>query len=142
MTKFWIVSSKHSRDESVSDWDSKWTANTFIKEKKFYPALRREEFEAGNKCILKVFGSQEFIADFVISSGPKKDAKGDLYYEMESVNEWDFPVHAHSLPDDYTDLLSRSSSTLIPVSVYHELIGIRNFTQNVRLSYKKGVSRE
>lgn len=136
MPKFWIVSLKHSRDESAHDWDSKWTANIFIKERKFYPARRHEEFCKGDKCILKVFGTQEFIGDFIIGSGSKKDSKGDLFYEMESVTEWDFPVHEHSLPDNYTDLLSRSPSTLIDESIYYELIGIRNFTQNIRINYK------
>jgi len=136
MPKFWIVSSKHSRDESAHNWDSKWTANAFIKERKFYPARRHEEFEEGDRCILKVFGSMEFIGDFVIASGVKKDAEKDLFYEIDSVNDWDFPVREKSLPEKYRDLLSRSPSTLIDEQTYYELIGIQNFVQEMRISYK------
>lgn len=137
MTRFWIVSSKHSRDETTERWDSKWKANTFLKTGKFYPAKRVAEFQKGDRCILNVFGSQEFIADFKIGSNGQEDKDGHTYFEMDNINEWDFPVDTHTLPDQYTDLLSRSPSTDIEEAIYWQLIGIRNFTQDLRLNYKK-----
>jgi hypothetical protein len=137
MTHYWIVSSKHSRDESTKDWDSKWTTTAFLKSLRFFPSRRKEEFQKGDHCILKVFGAQELVADFEIASSAEKDKERDTFFVMEKLNEWDFPVDAQTLPDKYTDLLSRSPSTNIDKETYHELIGIRNFTQDLRLNYKK-----
>jgi hypothetical protein len=63
----WIVSSKHSRDEATKDWDSKWTADQFVKSRRFFPSKRKGDFRDGDRCVLKVFGSQDFIADFRIA---------------------------------------------------------------------------
>ncbi|MFC1678698.1 endonuclease NucS domain-containing protein [Elusimicrobiota bacterium] len=136
MAQYWIVSSKHSRDEGTENWDSKWTANTFVQSKRFFPSRKKRDFGIGDKCILKVFGDQEFIADFEIASEPLEDDDQDICYELSLISEWDFPVDEHSLPDQYTDLLSRSPTTLIDQKTYFELIGIKNFTQNLRFGYK------
>lgn len=133
---YWIVSSKHSRDQDTSDWDSKWTADNFIRSKHFFPSKRKQDFLVGDYCLLKVFGAQEFIADFVISSAPHQDDEGDFYYVIEQVNEWDFPVDQHTLPTKYTEQLGRNPSACISEMNFHELIGIRNFTQNLRLNYR------
>ncbi len=132
----WIVSSKHSRDYSAQDWDSKWTADNFLRRGRFTPSKRHGEFNIGDRCILKVFGALDFIGDFRIASEPMEDADGDVYYEIDEINEWDYPLHQHSLPARYTALLSRSASTDIEETIYFELIGIRNFVQNLRLNYK------
>lgn len=137
MPNYWIVSSKHARDESAGEWNSKWWTNSFLKTRRFFPSKRRHEFKKGDKCILNVFGAQEFIADFEIASGAQEDKDGDVFYTIDQINEWDFTVDATTLPDKYTDLLSRSPSTDIDRDIYHELIGIRNFTQDLRLNYKK-----
>jgi len=134
--KYWIVSSKHSRDLATAEWNSKWTADNFLRMRRFTPSKRVGDFAQGDKCILKVFGNMEFIGDFRISSEGKKDDEGDLYYEIDEVNEWDFPIHQHTLPVKYTKLLSRSASTDVPERTYYELLGIRNFTQNLKLNYK------
>lgn len=133
---YWIVSSKHSRDQATSEWNSKWTADHFLRSKHFFPSKRKQEFSVDDRCLLKVFGEQEFIADFVIRSAPEQDAEGDFYYVIDQVNEWDFPVDQHTLPSKYTEQLGRNLSTSISEEDFHELIGIRNFTQNLRLNYK------
>lgn len=134
--KYWIVSSKHSRDGATAEWSSKWTADNFLRMRRFTPSKRGYDFAPGDKCILKVFGGMEFIGDFRISSEGKKDSEGDHYYEIDEINEWDFPIHQHTLPIKYTNLLSRSPSTDVPEQTYFELLGIRNFTQNLKLNYK------
>ncbi len=133
---FWIISSKHSRDASTSDWDSKWTADGFLRHKRFFPSRRKRCFTCGDRCILKVFGSLEFIGNFRIASDPQEDHEGDIFYTIDEIFEWDYPVNQHSLPSKYTEQLSRSPITEISESDYWELIGIRNFTQNLRLNYK------
>jgi len=134
--KYWIVSSKHSRDGATAEWSSKWTADNFLRMRRFTPSKRGYDFAPGDKCILKVFGGMEFIGDFRISSEGKKDSEGDYYYEIDEINEWDFPIHQHTLPIEYTNLLSRSPSTDVREQTYFELLGIRNFTQNLKLNYK------
>ena len=133
---YWIVSSKHSRDLATAEWSSKWTADNFLRMRRFTPNKRTNDFAPGDKCILKVFDAMEFIGDFRISSEGKKDVEGDYYYEIDEVNEWDFPIHQHLLPVKYTNLLSRSPSTDISEQIFYELLGIRNFTQNLKLNYK------
>lgn len=133
---YWIVSSKHSRDLTTAEWSSKWTADNFLRRRRFTPSKRSNDFAPGDKCILKVFGSMEFIGDFKISSEAKKDVEGDHYYEIDKVDEWDFPIHQYLLPVKYTNFLSRSSSTDIPEQIFYELLGIKNFTQNLKLNYK------
>lgn len=133
---YWIVSSKHSRDQATSEWNSKWTADNFIRSKRFFPSKRKQDFSVGDHCLLKVFGAQEFIADFVITSAPEQDTEGDIWYAINQVNEWDFPVDQHTLPTKYTKQLGRNPSTSISEEDFRELIGIRNFTQNLRLNYK------
>jgi nucleotide-binding universal stress UspA family protein len=132
----WIVSSKHSRDDATRDWDSKWTADNFLRRGRFVPSKRQGAFAVGDRCILKVFGTQEFIGDFRIASGPQQDRDNHVYYDLDEVNEWDFPVHQSLLPSQYTSLLSRSPSTDISERVFYELLGIRNFTQNLRINYR------
>lgn len=133
---FWIVSSKHSRDETTRDWDSKWTADNFLRSRRFYPSRRHRDFAGGDRCILKVFALQDFIADFRISSAPRQDDEGDTWYEIDEVNEWDFPVQQHALPKKYTEQLGRNPSTQISERDFYELLGIRNFTQNLKLNYR------
>lgn len=134
--KFWIVSSKHSRDSGTEGWDSKWTADNFLRKRLFYPSRRETAFSADDRCILKVFGAQEFIGDFRIAGPGKRDAEGHLGYPLDDVNAWDFLVSEQTLPRKYRDQLSRSPTTEITEQDYYELLGIRNFAQNLRLNYK------
>ena len=133
---YWIVSSKHSRDEATRDWGSKWTADTFLKSGRFFPSKRKWDFAVGDLCLLKVFGSQDFIGDFRIASDAQKDEVEDVYYEISYVTEWDFPVNQHVLPPRYTKLLSRNPSTDVPEDIFLEMMGIRNFMQNLRINYR------
>lgn len=133
---YWIVSSKHSRDV---DWGEKWTADGILNAGRFFPSRRETEFSVGDHCILKVFGRQDFIGNFRIASEARHDDNDDLFYEIDEAEEWDFPVDEHALPKRYKQLLSRSPSTDIPERIYFELIGIRNFAQNLRLNYKNKV---
>ena len=132
----WIVSSKHSRDEATRDWGSKWTADTFLKGGRFFPTRRKRDFQQGDLCLLKVFGSQDFIGDFQIASDAKEDDAGDVYYDLSETHEWDFPVNQHLLPPKYTELLSRNPSTQISEDIFQEMLGIRNFMQNLRINYR------
>jgi RecB family endonuclease NucS len=52
------------------------------------------------------------------------------------VSEWDYPVNQHLLPSVYADLLVRNPSIEISDQQYYELLGVRNFTQNLRINYK------
>ncbi len=133
---YWIVSSKHSRDEKTQAWDSKWTADNFLRFKKFFPSKHKKDFCKGDRCILKVFKSINFIGDFKIDSGPERDKKSDIFYKIDDIEEWDFPVNQRTLPIEYTKRLGRNPSIKIPENVYYELLGIRNFTQNLRINYK------
>lgn len=133
---YWIVSSKHSRDGDAASWDSKWTADNFLRRRRFYPARRKSDFSPGDRCIVKVFGAQEFIGDFRIAGPAEKDGEGDVGYPLDEVNAWDFVVDEHVLPKKYREQLSRSPSTKISEQDYYELIGIRNFAQNLRLNYR------
>lgn len=133
---YWIVSSKHSRDQSTSEWNSKWTADGFLRYACFVPSRRKHDFAVDDRCLLKVFGSLEFIGDFRIASESQKDDEEDVFYKIDQISIWDFPLDQHSLPSKYTKQLSRSPSTEISETDYWELIGIRNFTQNLRLNYK------
>ena len=94
------------------------------------------DFGSKDRCILKVFGSLEFIGDFRIASDADTDDDGEVFYPIDEINEWDYPVDQRSLPSKYTEQLSRSPSIEISESDYWELIGIQNFTQNVKLNYK------
>lgn len=134
--KHWIVSSKHSRDKAVQDWGSKWVADTFLKSGRFFPSKRKGDFGQGDLCLLKIFGSQDFIGDFQIASLAKNDDVGDLYYDLSDIHEWDFPVNQHLLPPRYTRLLVRNASILVPQDIFAELLGIRNFMQNLRINYR------
>ena len=132
----WIVSSKYSRDSDTEGWDDKWTADGVLESGRFFPSRREGEFGKGDRCILKVFGWQDFIGNFRIASESQRDDNDDLFYDLDEIEEWDFFVDEHALPERYKDLLHRSSSIDISENVYHELLGIRNFTQNLRLNYK------
>lgn len=137
--KYWIVSSKHSRDESTKDWISKWTTDAFLRSGRFYPSKGKQDFAIGDRCLLKVFGNQTFVGDYSIASEPQKDKEGDINFDIIEITEWDFPLDQHLLPKIYTDILSRNKrNTAIEISerMYHELLGIRNFTQNLRINYK------
>lgn len=136
----WIVSSKHSRDETTKDWGSKWTTDGFMRSRKFYPTHHKREFAVGDRCLLKALTSQDFVGDFSIASDPQVDAEHHVFYDIDEINEWDFPVNQHVLPKKYTDQLSRSLSTKVSEQDFYELLGIRNFTQNLRLNYKNRLS--
>lgn len=133
---YWIVSSKHSRDDQTKGWESKWTADNVLKSGCFFPSKREKEFKKGDKCILKVFNQQDFIADFELVSEIQQDSEEDFYFRIGNITEWDFPVDEHNLPDKYRQKLSRSPSTDISEKVYYELLGIRNFTQNLKINYR------
>lgn len=78
-TNYWIVSSKHSRDQATSDWNSKkWTVDHFLRSKRFFPSKRKQDFSVGDRCLLKVYGKQEFIADFIIASALEQDTEGGI----------------------------------------------------------------
>lgn len=134
--KYWIVSSKHSRDESTKEWDSKWTADNFLRTHLFYPSKRIQDFHIDDLCILKLFSRQDFIGNFRIASDLKVDEEEHKYYEIDNIEEWDYPINQHTLPQKYTIQLSRIASTEISERDYYELMGIRNFTQNLKLNYK------
>lgn len=136
---YWIVSSRYSRDESTRGWELKWTADSFLRTGKFYPYKRHRDFRVGDRCILKVFGAQNFVADFEIASLAERDTQNDLWYTIGEIYEWDFPIHQHTLPKKYTDQLNRNvrnPSIEISEQDFFELLGIRNFTQNLRLNYR------
>jgi len=132
---YWIVSSKHSRDEKTQTWDSKWTTDNFLRSGKFFPYHRKNEFEKNDCCILKILGSMNFVGDFKIISDQKKDKEGDVFYEIDAT-EWVFPVHQHTLPTQYKKLLSRALSIRITQEKYYGFLGIRDFMQNLRINYK------
>ena len=137
----WIVSSKHSRDEATKRWgSSKWTTDGFLRGRKFYPIHHKREFHVEDQCLLKVLTSQDFVGDFRIASDPRVDGENHVYYDIDQINEWDFPVNQHVLPKKYTEQLSRSLSTPISEQDFYELLGIRNFAQNLRLNYRKRLS--
>lgn len=135
MSKYFIVASKHSRDPSVKDWDSKWTVNAFIKTHKYFPSRCVDYFSEGDQCLLRVFGTQQIIANFKIESGKQIDSEGDAYYEIK-VSEWEYPIDIPSLPSNYSDIFDRNPVKEIDEIRFNELIGIRNFIQNLRLNYK------
>jgi len=76
-----------------------------------------------------------FVGDFKIISDQKKDKEEDVFYEINA-NEWEFPVHQHTLPMQYKKLLSRALSIRIKEEKYYGFLGIRDFTQNLRINYK------
>ncbi len=84
---YWIGSSKHSRDETTKDWGSKWTTDSFLRDRKFYPTHRKREFSLGDQCLLKVLTSQDFVGDFKIASAPKVDTEDHVCYDLDEVNE-------------------------------------------------------
>ena len=135
--QYWIYSTKHSRDESTKDWgSSKWTADTFLRTRKFYPYQRVSVFSAEDRCILKLFGRQQLVADFKIESGPTTDNKGDSWYKIGDIKEWEYPVKLQSLPNKYKEqLIKRNPVVKVSEKDFFELLGIRNFTQNLRLNY-------
>lgn len=137
--RYWIVSSKHSRDESTRDWgSSKWTVDSFVRTRKFYPYQRGSDFSLGDRCLLKAFGLQQLVADFKIESGLATDEEGHSWYAIGDVYEWEFPVQLHSLPTKYTQQLPKRNPVVeISERDFFELLGIRNFTQNLRLNYHR-----
>lgn len=132
---YWIVSSRHKRDPVTERWDEKWTVESFLHSKRFFPWNRKNEFKKNDCCILKASGSMNFMGDFKIISDQKKDDKKDIFYEINA-NEWVFPVHQHTLPMRYKRLLTRSLSISIGEEEYYGFLGIRDFTQNLRINYK------
>ena len=135
---YWIVISRHKRDSITvtQKWPEKWTVESFLNTKKFYPWNYKDQFKKDDSCILKAASSMNFIGDFIITSEQKKDEKDDIYYEIDP-NEWVFPVHQHTLPMQYTKLLKgRALSIKIEKEKYYGLLGIRDFTQNLRINYK------
>jgi hypothetical protein len=133
--KYWIVASKHARDVSTSGWDSKWTTNSFLRTKQFFPSKNKNDFNKDDICILRVFVSQQLIAEFKINSKSFKDNDGDTYYEIEVIEEWDFPIDINNLPKKYK-LFGRQPNTIIDEQTYHQLIGIKNFLQNIKINWK------
>ena len=136
MSKYWVVASKHSRDESVKDWDSKWTVNAFIKTQKYFPSKCINYFNPGDQCLLIVFGSRQIIANFKIKSDKQTDSQEDSYYEINDIEEWECPIDIATLPPNYSDLFNRNPVTEIDQQRFSELIGISSFIQNLRLNYK------
>ena len=133
---YWIVISKGKRDPATKSWPEKWTVESFLLSRKFYPWHHKDKFEMDDCCILKVAGCMSFVGDFKITSEQKKDEKDDIFYEIDP-NEWVFPVHQHTLPMQYKKLLKgRVLSIKIEKEKYYGLLGIRDFTQNLRINYK------
>jgi Holliday junction resolvase-like predicted endonuclease len=110
--------------------------NSFIKTSCFYPSKCKGYFSQEDLCLLRVFGSQQIIADFTIKSEKKTDPQGDIYYEIKNVTEWEYPIDIPSLPGIYSDLFDRNPVKEVNSQRFMELIGIRNFIQNLRLNYK------
>lgn len=137
---YWIVSSKTSHDASIMEWEDtdrqKWTTDGFLKNKRFLPTNCQKDFGRGDSCILNVYGMKQLVADFAIASEEQKDAAGDIFYDIDPVNEWDYPVSQELLPPKYKKLIVRSPSKRISETDYHELIGIRNFVGNLRFNYR------
>jgi hypothetical protein len=137
---YWIVSSKASRDASIMEWKDtdrqKWTTDGFIKNKRFLPSNCKKDFRRGDSCILNVYGMKQLVADFAIASEAQKDSAADIFYDIEAVNEWDYPVAQDLLPPKYKKLIVRSPSKRISETDHHELLGIRNFVGNLRFNYK------
>jgi hypothetical protein len=132
---YWIVSSRHKRDPVTEKWDKKWTVESFLHSGRFFPWHHKNEFQKNDCCILKASGSMNFIGDFKIISDQKNDDKENVFYEIDT-NEWVFPVHQHTLPIRYKRLLSRALSIRIRQEEYYGFLGIRDFTQNLRINYK------
>jgi hypothetical protein len=136
MSKYWVVASRHFRDKRVKDWDSKWTVNAFIKTKKYYPSKCAHYFNLGDQCLLRVLGTQQIIANFKINSEKQTDIDGHNYFEINNIEEWEYPIDIATLPINYSDLFDRNLIKEIEQGMFNELIGIRNFIQNLRLNYK------
>jgi len=136
MTKYWIICSKHSRDEATQSWGSKWTADGIIKNEKYFPPRKKWAFSKGDKSLLYVFGSKHFIGNFTFNSDHQTDDEKDVWYRIGDIEKWDFPVHQHTLPSKYRGRLSRNTAIEISEHDYHELLGIRNFTKNLRINYR------
>lgn len=136
--KYWIYSTKHSHDESTTYWgSSKWTADALLRTRKFYPYKRVSAFSPGDRCILKLFARLELVADFRIESGLTADEEGHAWYTIGDVNEWEFPVALHTLPKKYVEQLPKRNPVVeISEQDFFELLGIRNFMQNLRLNYR------
>jgi len=136
VSKCWIVASKHSRDGSAKDWESKWKVNAFLKTHRFFPSKCKDCFNQEDQCLLRVFGSKQIIANFKIKSDKQIDSEEDVYYEIYDISEWEYPMDVSSLPGNYSDLFDRNPIKEIDQQRFSELIGIRNFIQNLRLNYK------
>ena len=133
---YWIVISKGKRDPATKSWSEKWTVESFLRSGKFFPWHHKNKFEKDDCCILKVAGSMSFVGDFKITSDQKRDEENNIFYEIVA-NEWVFPVHQHALPMRYTELLrGRALSVRIEKEEYYGFLGIRDFTQNLRINYK------
>lgn len=140
---FWLISSKSAHDESIKNWKDttpeKWTIEAFLKERKFFPAMRKNDFKKGDQCILNVYGSKKLIATFEIASKPAKNKEGHTFYEIDHIDEWDHPIRREWLPKKYTEFPYRSMSINLEAHVYYELIGISNFVGNLKLNFKNEV---
>lgn len=133
---FWIVASKHSRDESTKDWDSKWTADQFLRTGEFCPTKRHQEFQVGDRCFLRIFGWQILVADFRIASDPRPDKDGDWVYSIDEINEWSFGIPQSTLPPRIAKHVGRNPSEQISEAEFNQLLGIRDYAQNLRLNYR------
>jgi len=81
---------------------------------------------------------QQLVADFKVESEPTSDEQAHPWCAIADVHEWEFRVQVHSLPKKYTDQLPKRAPVVqISEQDFFELIGIRNFTQNLRLNYKR-----
>jgi len=139
----WLVSTKSIHDESIREWKDttpeKWTAESFLKQAKFYPSKRRRDFKVRDLCLLNVFKSRRLVAAFEIASDPKKDKEGDIFYDLRSIDEWDYPVRTEWLPKHYAGYFKRNPSILLEEHVYHEFIGMKAFVSNLKLDFKNPI---
>ena len=133
---FWIVASKHSRDQSTEKWDSKWKADTFLRTRTFYPSNNIRNFAEGDRCLLRIFSWQILVADFRIASAGKEDAAGDWAYNIDEVNEWSFKLPQSTLPKTLRAHFGRTACVKIDEAKYHQLVGIRDYAERLRLNYR------
>ncbi len=57
-------------------------------------------------------------------------------YEIDEVNEWSFGIPSTTLPKSFSSHFGRNRSAEISESEFHQLIGIRDYSQNLRMHFR------
>lgn len=130
---YWIISSY--REKEV-DWPSRWTVEGLINTNKYFPRDNKHNFSSGDVCFLRVFGDMEIIGQVTILKDYQMDSDDDVYYEIKT-EIWDFPVNMQNLPNEYKSKIpTRATSSQINEQFYYQLIGIKDFNQNLKIVWK------